>query len=120
LAHYPDPGVLACGLKYRYGDATMITDAFHAAGEAVADDRGRLPMAKSGVRKDDRYAVSVNDDGQILLTPLVSIPRRELLVWENQALRESLARGLAQAAAGEVEDLGSFLDALDETDDGTE
>lgn len=92
----------------------MNTDVFKSVGEALADERGRLPMAKSGVRKDDRYAVAVNDDGQILLTPLVSIPRRELIVWENQMLRESLARGLAEAAAGETESLGSFAQYADE------
>ncbi len=91
----------------------MHTDAFKSVGEALADERGRLPMAKTGVRKDDRYAVAVNDDGQILLTPLVSIPRRELIVWENQILRESLARGLAEAAAGETESLGSFAQYTD-------
>lgn len=98
----------------------MVNDAFQAVGEAVADERGRLPMGKTGVRKDDRYAIAVNDEGQILLTPLVSVPRRELIVWENQALRESLARGLAQAAAGELEDLGSFIEFLDEDADGDE
>ncbi len=91
----------------------MHTDAFKSVGEELADERGRLPMAKTGVRKDDRYAVAVNDDGQILLTPLVSIPRRELIVWENQILRESLARGLAEAAAGETESLGSFAQYTD-------
>ena len=94
----------------------MIAD-FENVGEAVADERGRLPMGKSGVRKDDRYAVAVNDDGQILLTPLVSIPRRELIVWEDQLLRESLARGLAEAAAGETVDLGSFAEYLDDAED---
>ena len=94
----------------------MIAD-FKNVGEAVADERGRLPMGKSGVRKDNRYAVAVNDDGQILLTPLVSIPRRELIVWEDQLLRESLARGLAEAAAGETVDLGSFAEYLDDAED---
>ena len=94
----------------------MIAD-FKNVGEAVADERGRLPMGKSGVRKDDRYAVAGNDDGQILLTPLVSIPRRELIVWEDQLLRESLARGLAEAAAGETVDLGSFAEYLDDAED---
>lgn len=94
----------------------MIAD-FKNVGEAVADERGRLPMGKSGVRKDDRYAVAVNDDGQILLTPLVSIARRELIVWEDQLLRESLARGLAEAAAGETVDLGSFAEYLDDAED---
>lgn len=95
----------------------MITDAFSALGEAMADERGRLPMAKTGVRKDDRYAVAVNDDGQILLTPLVSIPRRELIVWENQLLRESLARGLAEAATNDTVSLGNFADYLDDEPD---
>ena len=94
----------------------MIADCKNV-GEAVADERGRLPMGKSGVRKDDRYAVAVNDDGQILLTPLVSIARRELIVWEDQLLRESLARGLAEAAAGETVDLGSFAEYLDDAED---
>jgi hypothetical protein len=101
-------------LETQENGANMITDTFQAVGEAVADERGRLPMGKSGVRKDDRYAVAVNDDGQILLTPLVSIPRRELIVWENQTLRESLARGLSQSAAGEVTDLGSFANFLED------
>ena len=45
---------------------------------------------------------------------MVSIPRRELIVWENQMLRESLARGLAEAAAGGTESLGSFAQYADE------
>ena len=94
----------------------MIAD-FKNVGEAVADERGRLPMGKSGVRKDDRYAVAVNDDGQILLTPLVSIPRRELIVWEDQLLRESLARGLAGGGCRETVDLGSFAEYLDDAED---
>ena len=63
-------------------------------GEVVADDRARIAFGRVGVRKDDRFAVAVGEDGTIVLTPLVSIPKRELLVWENQQLRESLARGL--------------------------
>lgn len=94
----------------------MVNDVFKSVGEAVADERGRLAMGKTGVRKDDRYAIAVNDEGQILLTPLVSIPRRELIVWENELLRESLARGLAEAAAGDTVSLGSFADYLDDED----
>jgi len=45
-----------------------------------------------------------------VLRPLQNTPPRELEIWRNKALRESLARGLAQSAAGEVHDLGSFDD----------
>ena len=87
---------------------------FQPLGEVVADDRARIAFGKAGVRRDDRYAVAVNDDGEILLTPLTSIPRRELLVWENEQLRASLARGLAQSAAGETVDLGDFSQYLED------
>ena len=95
----------------------MNTDTFNPIGEAIADERGRLPMGRNGVRKDDRFAIAVNEEGQILLTPLVSIPRRELIVWENRMLRESLARGLAEAASGDTVSLGSFASEFEGLDD---
>jgi len=91
---------------------------FRAVGEVVADDRARIAFGKTGVRKDDRYAIAVNDDGAILLTPLATIPRRELLVWENAELRASLARGLDDSAAGRVSDLGDFTQYIE--DDGVD
>lgn len=90
---------------------------FTPIGEFSADDRARIAFGKAGVRRDDRYAVAVNEQGEILLTPLVTIPKRELLLWENEQLRASLARGLADSAAGRVEDLGSFARYVDAEDD---
>jgi hypothetical protein len=86
---------------------------FRSVGEVAADERARLALGKSGVHKDDRYAVAVNGEGQILLTPLVSIPKRELLVWENERVRNLLAVGLAESAAGETVDLGDFGEYAD-------
>ena len=86
------------------------TSGFRPIGEYSADDRARIAFAKAGVRRDDRYAVAMNDDGEILLTPLVSVPKRELVVWENETLRDALARGLADSAAGKTEYLGSFAE----------
>jgi len=91
---------------------------FKAMGEVVADDRARVPVGKAGVRKDDRYAVAVNDDGTILLTPLVSIPKRELLVWEDEVVRASLARGLEESANDDTVDLGDFSAYSDDEDAG--
>lgn len=90
------------------------TQGYKLMGEVVADERARIAFGKAGVRRDDRYAVAVGDDGSILLTPLVTIPKRELLVWENEQLRASLARGLAQSAAGETVSLGDFADFADD------
>lgn len=91
-----------------------VQPGFHPMGEVVADDRARIAFGKAGVRRDDRYAVAVNDDGEILLTPLASIPRRELIVWENQELRGSLAQALADSAAGNTLDLGDFSQYADD------
>ena len=87
---------------------------FKPVGEVSADERARIAFGKAGVRRDDRYAVAVADDGSILLTPLVSVPKRELLVWEDERLRASLARGLAESAAGDTVDLGDFVRYADE------
>lgn len=75
-------------------------EGFRPTGEVVADERSRVAVSKAGAHRDDRYAVSVNDDGVILLVPVVSIPRRELILHENGELRASVLRGLAEAAEG--------------------
>jgi hypothetical protein len=35
----------------------------------------------------------------------MSVPNRELLVWENEELKASLWRGLAEAAGGKIRSL---------------
>lgn len=96
------------------------SSGFKPIGELSADDRSRIAFGKAGVHRDDRFAVSINDHGEILLTPLVSIPKRELIIWENEQLRASLARGLADSAAGKVKELGDFAQYADDTDDQDE
>lgn len=102
-----------------------VIGKFTPVGEVSADDRARIPVGKAGVRRDDRYAVAVSDDGEILLTPLVSIPKRELLVWEDSQIREALGRALIQSAEGRTVRRGSFSHHAEATDevlpgDGTE
>jgi hypothetical protein len=80
-------------------------EGFRTVAEVTADDRARIAFGKAGIKSNERYAVSVNDEGQVLLTPVVSIPKRELLVWENASLRASLFRGLAEAAEGKARPL---------------
>lgn len=92
-------------------------DGFRPVAEVTADERARVAVGKAGATKNDRYAVSVNDDGLILLVPLASIPKRELLVWENDELRASLFRGLADAAEGNARPL-DWVTADDDEDAG--
>ena len=61
--------------------------------------------------------VSTSDDGAILLTPMASIPARELLVWENAEVRESLMRGLLEVSLGRTRRRDDLLEDVDLADE---
>lgn len=86
----------------------MATPDFRAISETTVDSKRRISLGKAGALESARYLVSVSDDGEILLTPLANVPLRERYLWERPALRESLQRGIRQAAGGEFHDLGDF------------
>jgi len=83
---------------------------FEPVAEVAADDRARIAFGRAGVCRNDRFLISARSTGEILLTPLASIPKRELLVWEDDLLRESLLRGLADASKGRVSERDDLLD----------
>jgi hypothetical protein len=68
----------------------------------TAKGRSRISLGSMGVHDGDTFAVATNADGQFLLTPVVSIPKRELIVWENEELRDSVLAGIADARAGRI------------------
>ncbi len=87
---------------------------FEPVAEVTADERARIAFGRAGVRRNDRFLVSTRPTGEILLTPLASIPKRELLVWEDEELRTSLLRGLADVTQGRVARRDDLLDGDDE------
>jgi hypothetical protein len=89
-------------------------EGFEPVTEVTADSRGRVAIGRAGARTNNHYAVSKNADGAILLVPLATIPQRELLVFENEELKASLFRGLADAAEGNVRPLGWVTDTADD------
>jgi hypothetical protein len=54
------------------------------------------------------YRVARHIDGVLLLTPVVSIPERELIVWGNPALARRIRTGIDETQAGHTVDLGDF------------
>jgi hypothetical protein len=87
----------------------MTADAvFEPVAEVKADDRSRIAFGRIGVNRNDRFLVS-RRGGDLLLTPMASIPQRELLVWENGQVRQSLLRGLADVAAARVSRRDDYL-----------
>ena len=83
---------------------------FETVAEISADDRARIALTKAGVHASDRFLIATRASGEILLTPVTSIPKREVIVWEDQTLRDSLFRGLADAASGRIRRLPDLLD----------
>ena len=72
------------------------------------DERGRITLGDAV--QDSDYRVLVNEAGQILLDPVVTltVPASEAWIWENPGVRASMSRAMRQAANGEFESLGSF------------
>lgn len=83
----------------------------------TADDRNRIPVGKLGVHPSDEFQATLESDGTIVLTPVAMIPKRELLVWENPGLRDSILTGMAEAAAGLARPSSALDAALDELND---
>ncbi|MFM5890508.1 MAG: hypothetical protein ACKPFD_15060 [Dolichospermum sp.] len=81
---------------------------------ATSDKRGRLTLVVEAKSKE--YRVMKNPFGQILLDPVdpvVNISERELWLWKNPEAMASLQKGIQEAAAGELNDLGSFAEYAD-------
>jgi hypothetical protein len=93
-----------------------VDPVFEPVAEVTADDRARIAFGRIGVHRNDRFLVSRRASGELLLTPMASVPQRELLVWENESVRSSLLRGLADAAAGRVSQRDDYL-VGDDTDE---
>jgi hypothetical protein len=91
---------------------------FELVTEVEVDSRGRVSIARAGGQPGTRYRICRRADGDLLLTPVVSIPQREMLVWENPELARSILAALDEAERGETRDLGDFSQYLDEEDDG--
>jgi hypothetical protein len=76
---------------------------FEKVADSVKPDaKKRLVLPKSQVRDGVTYHIYVNDLGQIVLDPQVTIPAYEAWLFENPEALASVRRGLADAAAGKI------------------
>jgi hypothetical protein len=98
-------------------EATVLSGRFERVGESGLDERKRMSLAKAleslkGVLGDAdgvRFAVYVNETGQILLSPEVAVPLHELWLYKNPDALAMVLRGLEQVGRSErLKDLGSF------------
>ncbi|MFJ8213231.1 hypothetical protein [Streptomyces sp. NPDC096033] len=102
-------------------DNDAETSPFAETFETEADSRGRLSLGKAGAKPGRRYRVEYAPDGTMTLTPVVSIPERELPVWTDPDLKASLRDSLEALDRGERGvDRGDFTQYLDSDEDDEE
>ena len=75
------------------------------------DERDRITLGN--LAKSKTYKVMINDAGQILLNPVVTVPEPELWLWQNSSALAAVGRGIEQLANQEIHDLGSFAQYAD-------
>ena len=79
----------------------VALEGFKDTNETIsADGRGRVTLGAEV--KDTLFRVSRNEVGQILLTPVVTVPKHQAWLWQNQLAMASVQRGMQQAAQGDV------------------
>jgi hypothetical protein len=95
----------------------MATKSTEFSGQEIRkpDAQGRIIIGKE--HADENYAVEKQSNGDILLRPVTVIHKREAWLFANHLALQSVKRGLDDAAAGRINDLGTFIDKV-EADDG--
>jgi len=100
------------------GTATVLNKSFKRIGDATLDERKRISLTRAleslkeilGDQLDAavRFGIYVNDAGQVLLTPEVSVPMHEAWLYRNPQALKKVVKGLEEAREGKFIDLGSF------------
>ncbi len=93
----------------------VLSERFEAVGEVAVDERNRISLTKAleslkALFKDTqglRFSIQVNEAGQLLLSPVVSVPLHEAWLYRNPDAIAKLRKGLSQVG-GQLKDLGAF------------
>ncbi len=96
---------------------TILSDRFRVVAEVAVDERNRISLTKAleslkGLFKTEgglRFMIHVNEAGQLLLSPSVSVPLHEAWLYQNPIALAKVRKGLAQVGdRSKLKDLGSF------------
>jgi hypothetical protein len=104
----------------------LLNERFKRIGDVALDERKRVSLTKAleplkeilGNKNEldagIRFGVYVNDAGQVLLSPEMSVPMHELWLYRNPEALKMVLRGLEEAREGKSIDLGSFAKFADD------
>lgn len=85
---------------------------FHFITQVRPDSKGRVTLSKLA-KEVSSFNVLADDEGRLLLEPMVEIPAREKWLWDNPKSLESLKRGIKDAGENRVEvmSFSSYLES---------
>ena len=99
-----------------------LMEEFEQVGTTKLDTKKRITLGtilkKFGLLEDatiDDFETYIGDKGDILLRPRTSIPTRELWVYKNPKILNSIKKGMADIKAGrvtKVKNVDKFLEEL--------
>jgi len=98
-----------------------IDGKFISAGTRTIDSKNRITLGEKIMKLNstqpeaDKFQLFFNEEGDILLRPMVSIPIREAWIYQSPQVLKSIRQGLAEAKREEtekVENLEEFLEDL--------
>lgn len=78
------------------------------------DAKNRISLGELIPEGTTSFRARIQENGEIVLTPMTEMPLRERWLWENKAAMESVRKGLTQAANGETIALAIAVSAMDE------
>lgn len=98
--------------------ATILNESFRRIGDVSLDERKRISLSKAleslkeilgaGLDETFRFGIYINEAGQLLLSPEVSVPMHELWLYRNPEALKMVVKGLEEAREGKLIDQGSF------------
>lgn len=100
-----------------------LSDEFEFVTEGALDERKRVSLAKvlaakgtvlEKLESDLRFQLFVNEAGQILLSPSISVPLHEAWLFKNPAALAKVREGLTQLERRKLRKLGSFAKYADD------
>ena len=104
----------------------LLSESFRRIGDVALDERKRVSLTRALESLKEilgseneldaaiRFGVYVNDAGQVLLSPEISVPMHELWLYRNPEALKMVLKGLEEAREGKLKDLGSFAKFADD------
>ncbi len=86
------------------GKVLKVKSEFEEVGTRTIDGRRRLTLVELP-EGSKRVRIYKNDQGEVLLQPVIEIPASEVWLFKNEEALENVRKGLKEASEGKIKKL---------------